>query len=64
MSRLILTRLAKLVVLSAGLLSTRTYVSAQGICPGTWCLTQGVYTCCSVGYGCCSDNGGWCCNIQ
>ena len=31
MSRLICTRLARLVVLSAGLLSTRRYVSAQGL---------------------------------
>ena len=31
MSRLICTRLAQLVALSAGLLSTRTYVSAQGL---------------------------------
>ncbi len=61
MSRFILKRLAQLLVLSAGLLSTGTYVSAQGCGPDeTFCNTSGGPVCCSAGYSCCPGGGGYC----
>lgn len=67
MSRLIFKRLAQLVVLSAGLLSTGMYVNAEegeggdgakSACSGTWCNTQGTTVCCTN--SCCTENGGYC----
>jgi len=62
MSRLIFARLAQLLLLSAGLLSMRTYMSAQAppACDGEWCNAQGTTVCCTAGNQCCRTNGGWC----
>jgi hypothetical protein len=59
MSRFICKRLVQLVVLTVGLLSTRTYVNAENECSNP-CNAQGQQTCCASGYQCCDNNGGWC----
>jgi len=61
MFRFICKRMAQLVVLSAGLLSTETYVFGIQCDPGaTACDTSGGKVCCNAGYDCCPDNGGYC----
>jgi hypothetical protein len=65
MSRFIFTRLAQLVVLSVGLLSTTTtYAGIPGGCPG-YCCNSNAPTCCNNGYTCCTDTGvPYCCAVQ
>ncbi len=59
MSRFIFTRLAQLVVLSAGLFVTKTYAGLP-MCSGQFCNTMSGLTCCSNGYFCCPYGGGYC----
>lgn len=55
MSRFIFTRLAQLVVLSAGLFSTMTTYAGVAGCTGVICNSTAP-TCCSVGSICCTNS--------
>jgi hypothetical protein len=56
MSRFIFKRLVQLVVLSAALLSTKTYAGSGQGCPGVW-RNSTILTCCSAGSVCCTTTG-------